>query len=115
MAKRKMLALTVTEFETVYRVLITSPTEGGLSQLRTLTDLLDWMEDAGFTKAEATDGAIPLYTVLDDVTMPLSSNEETTFKTLLTAGITRYQAWAVRPLLAVLDRLADAKVVDPKE
>ena len=115
MAKHKLLALDVAEFETVYRILITSPSEGGLSQLRTLTDLLEAMEDLGHAKGPDTGEGVPLFTVHDEVELRLTKNEETTFKAMLTAGVGKYQAWAVRPVIGVLDRLAEAEAVDPKE
>ena len=108
--KAKFLELDTKEFETVYRILITSVPTEGQGQSRTLNGLLDWMEEVGFSRAEGED--VPVYSSSDTQTMELNKTEEAAFRAFIEAGIMRYQAWVTRPISGLLDRLKETEVTE---
>ena len=115
MAKKvKYLELNTEEYETVYRVYITTIPEGGMSQQRVLCDMLDQMESMGDPKTD-DESNVPMYTTRggkDVVVVLLTKNEESTFRNTLTAGVKRFQSWATRAVPGILDRLESLEPVN---
>jgi|TARA_Y100000310_G_scaffold309531_1_gene353732 hypothetical protein len=113
-AKAKHLTLSTEEFECAYKLVATRPTEEGISLLRNINGLLDQMEDKGDIIADAPEGTVDMYTTRGgkDVTLVLDKTDENTFKSSLTSGVKRFQAWVVRCVPDILDTVDAAEVVD---
>ena len=101
MAKVKLSKL---EYETIYRILITSSVES-VGEQRNLNEILSAFEGAGQAIGGESNGVPRMYTIGDDVTLELSSTAPATLRDHLDRGIGRFQTWSVRCIPEVLDRL----------
>lgn len=112
--KHKLLPLSAREYEAVYRVHATHVPKGGMSQLRTIADILDTMESLGDLMPGQPGDSIELYTTRagTDVELPLTKSEEQTFVKVLNAAPETNRVWAVRVLPAVLRRLEGLEPVE---
>ena len=110
---RRFLRLSASEYAILYRILITAAPEGIIS-VRTTTDLLVLGEHEGDARAQAPEevanGSPMLYETAGEAKIVLSSSEQNALQKHIGDGIKRFQAWVVRDLPAVMDRLQDLEV-----
>jgi hypothetical protein len=92
------------EFETVYRILITSSVES-VGEQRNLNDVLTAFEDAGRAIGAESNGVPRMYTIDHDIKLELPAAAPATLRDHLDRGIGRFQTWSVRCIPDVLDRL----------
>ena len=96
------------EFETIYRILITSSVES-VGEQRNLNDILEVFEKAGYAVGvESSNGVPRMYTVDKDVRLELLGDARSTLRDHMDRGIGRFQSWSVRCIPDVLDRLDGA-------
>jgi len=103
MATGRMLELSTNEYETIYRILITTSVEG-ISEQRNLNDVLDNFESAG-DGLPGANGVPRMFTAQDGALVELTKSQVSTLKTHIGKGIGRFQAWSTRCIPAVLDRM----------
>ena len=92
------------EFETIYRILITSSVES-VGEQRNLNDILEAFERAGTGIGGEANGVPRMYTIDRDIKLDLPAGAPTTLRDHLDRGIGRFQTWSVRCIPDVLDRL----------
>jgi len=96
------------EYEAIYRVLITSSVEN-LAEQRNLNEVLEALEKVGMPLGVKPDNGVPrMYTIIDDVSVAITPLGADTLRLHLDKGVGRFQAWATRPIPAVLERLDGA-------
>jgi len=95
------------EFETIYRILITSSVESVGGQ-RNLNDILAAFEKAGTGIGGESNGVPRMYTIDRDIKLELPTGAPATLRDHLDRGIGRFQTWSVRCIPDVLDRLNGA-------
>ena len=96
------------EYETVYRILITSSVES-VGEQRNLNDILEAFEKAGHAVgAESSNGIPRMYTIDKNVRLELPGDASNTLRDHMDRGIGRFQTWSVRCIPDVLDRLDGA-------
>ena len=99
------LMLTTHEYETIYRILITSSVES-VGEQRNLNDVLELFEGAGHALDSASANGVPrMYTVATETRLELTGGATKTLREHIGKGIGRFQTWSVRCLPGVLDRL----------
>ncbi len=108
MAIGRMLELSTNEYETIYRILITTSVEG-ISEQRNLNDVLDSFESAGDGLPGGENGVPRMYTAQDGALVELTKSQVSTLKNHIGKGIGRFQAWSTRCIPAVLDRMETMK------
>jgi hypothetical protein len=97
--------LTKHEYETIYRILITSSVEN-VGEQRNLNDVLQAFEGAGYAiGTEGANGLPRMYTIDKDTHLSLPEGAGETLRDHINRGIGRFQTWSVRCLPEVLDRL----------
>jgi len=101
------MKLTKHEFETIYRILITSSVES-VGEQRNLNDVLAAFENAGQAIGAESNGVPRMYTIERDTTLELPAAAPATLRDHLDRGIGRFQTWSVRCIPDVLDRLNGA-------
>lgn len=104
MAKVKLNKL---EFETIYRILITSSVES-VGEQRNLNDVLSAFESAGKAIGAESNGVPRMYTIDHEIKLELPASAPATLRDHLDRGIGRFQTWSVRCIPEVLDRLSGA-------
>ena len=105
MAQARKLEVSTLEFETIYRILITSSCENGISEIRELNKVLDAFESSG-TAIGAGDNGLPrMYTAADNTKLELTKSQVSTLRSHINKGTGRFQAWSTRCIPAVLDRM----------
>ena len=105
MSAAKTITLTPTDYEAIYRILITSSVES-LADQRNLNDVLEAFESAGEAIDSDNGNGVPrMYTIKADTSITLPRLAAKTLRDHCDRGIGRFQSWAVRGLPAVLDRL----------
>tara|TARA_R110002020_G_scaffold163226_1_gene349217 strand:- start:283 stop:609 length:327 start_codon:yes stop_codon:yes gene_type:complete len=106
MSKKIDLNLTKIEYETIYRILITSNVET-MAEQRGLNSVLDEMESAGFAVGDDVEGLPQMFTIKPGTPAQLriSSASAKVMADHIESGIGRFQTWAVRSLPGVIDRL----------
>ena len=92
------------EYETIYRILITSSVES-VGEQRNLNDILEAFEKAGTGIGAESNGVPRMYTIDRDITLELPAAAPATLRDHLDRGIGRFQTWSVRCIPGVLDRL----------
>jgi hypothetical protein len=93
------------EYETIYRILITSSVES-VGEQRNLNDILESFEKAGYALGTESSNGIPrMYTIDNDVHLELPGDARNTLCDHMDRGIGRFQTWSVRCIPDVLDRL----------
>jgi len=106
MSKEITIELIKLEYETVYRILITSNVET-MAEQRGLNEILDQMESIGFPVGDSVEGLPRMYSIkpgsMATLTLPASSAKIMAHH--IENGIGRFQTWAVRSLPTVIDRL----------
>ena len=105
MSKKIDFELTKIEYETIYRILITSNVET-MAEQRALNEVLDEMESAGFAVDEV-EGLPQMFSITPGTPAQLriSSASAKVMAEHIESGIGRFQTWAVRSLPGVIDRL----------
>ena len=104
MAQARKLEVSTLEFETIYRILITSSCENGISEIRELNSVLDEFESAG-TAIGAGDNGLPrMFTAADNTKLEHTKSQVSTHRNHINTGTGRYQAWRTRSIPADLDR-----------
>jgi hypothetical protein len=94
-----------TEYEAIYRVLITSSVEN-LAEQRNLNEVLEALEKVGEPIGPNSDNGVPrMYTIDGDVSVAITPLGAATLRQHLDKGVGRFQAWATRSIPAVLERL----------
>ena len=92
------------EYETIYRILITSSVES-VGEQRNLNDILSAFENAGQATGAESNGLPRMYTIDRDIKLELPAGAPDTLRDHLDRGIGRFQTWSVRCIPGVLDRL----------
>ena len=92
------------EYETIYRILITSSVES-VGEQRNLNDILSAFENAGQAIGAESNGVPRMYTIERDIKLELPAGAPDTLRDHLDRGIGRFQTWSVRCIPDVLDRL----------
>jgi len=92
------------EYETIYRILITSSVES-VGEQRNLNDILEAFEKAGTGIGAESNGVPRMYTIERDIKLELPAGAPATLRDHLDRGIGRFQTWSVRCIPGVLDRL----------
>lgn len=92
------------EYETIYRILITSSV-GSVGEQRNLNDILEAFEKAGMAIGGESNGVPRMYTIERDTQLELPAGAPATLRDHLDRGIGRFQTWSVRCIPDVLDRL----------
>jgi hypothetical protein len=92
------------EYETIYRILITSSVES-VGEQRNLNDILEAFENAGQAIGAESNGVPRMYTIEGDIKLELPTAAPATLRDHLDRGIGRFQTWSVRCIPDVLDRL----------
>ena len=106
MSKKIDFELTKIEYETIYRILITSNVET-MAEQRALNEVLDEMESAGFAVGYEVEGLPQMFSIKPGTPAQLriSSASAKVMAEHIESGIGRFQTWAVRSLPGVIDRL----------
>ena len=94
------------EYETIYRILITSSVEN-MAEQRGLNEVLDEMESAGFAVGDSVEGLPQMYSIKpgSPAQIRISPASSRVMAKHIETGIGRFQTWAVRSLPDVIDRL----------
>lgn len=93
------------EYETVYRILITSSAES-VGEQRNLNDVLTAFEEAGYALGTENANGVPrMFTIDKDVSLDLPGDAKGVLSSHLDKGIGRFQTWSVRCIPDILDRL----------
>jgi len=92
------------EYETIYRILITSSVES-VGEQRNLNDILEAFEKVGMGIGVQANGVPRMYTIERDIKLELPAGAPATLRDHLDRGIGRFQTWSVRCIPDVLDRL----------
>ena len=104
MADKKKLFVSKENYETCYRILITSQVES-VAEQRNLNDVLTVFEKAGQVVGEEVSGLPRMYSITEPTTMHLNAVQARTLKQHVDKGINRFQTWAVRGLPDLMDAL----------
>lgn len=105
--KNKMeLDFTKSEYEIIYRILITSNVES-MAEQRALNEVLDEMESAGFAVGDDIEGLPQMYTIKpgSPAQLRITTASGKIMAKHIEAGIGRFQTWAVRSLPDIIDKL----------
>ena len=103
MSNTVKLKLMPDEFAIIHRILATSAPED-IAGIRTISGLMDQIESKG-SPANGTSGPETPFQTSGPVTLKLSTAEATTLKANILAGVGRFQAWAVRTMPDVVDKI----------
>tara|TARA_R100000808_G_scaffold24992_1_gene60274 strand:+ start:2544 stop:2870 length:327 start_codon:yes stop_codon:yes gene_type:complete len=106
MSKKISFELTKIEYETCYRILITSNVQT-MAEQRALNEILDEMESAGFAVGDEVEGLPQMFSIKPGTPAQLriSSASAKVMAEHIESGISRFQTWAVRSLPGVVDTL----------
>ena len=111
MSDKIELDLTKIEYETIYRILITSNVET-MAEQRGLNEVLDEMESAGFAVGDDVEGLPQMFSIKpgSPAGIRISSASAKIMARHIESGIGRFQTWAVRSLPGVIDRLKNREL-----